>query len=126
MEISEMYSRLLNQAYTTLKEPLKRGFYLLELKELPNENNFLIAQDFLTSVLEKNEELDDINTELNLERFMKTNDVEIKKHINLVSESFYCNNWKEARINLLKLNYFINLEQKIKRKATDFLSENKR
>lgn len=125
LEISETYSRLVNKAYTTLKDPLKRGFYLLELKNLSPDETFPIDEEFLTTIMEKNEELESINSESSLKIFMKANREEINKHINLISKSFHCDNWKEARTNLLKLNYFINLDSKIKGKQSDVIFSKK-
>lgn len=119
LEISEIYSRLLNKAYSTLKDPSMRGFYLLDLQKLPVDDSFLIEKEFLMSVMEKNEELESINNTNSLQKFMNDNKEIIDKQIHLISNSFYSNNWKEARINLLKLNYFISLESKIKAKKTE-------
>ena len=56
--LSAEWSSLINKAYTTLSTPIRRGEYLLKLKdvEIP-EGNTAVDKEFLMEMMERNEEV---------------------------------------------------------------------
>ena len=66
------YSALVNKAYSTLTNPLKRGMYLLQLNGLSIEEDAKeMDKEFLMEIMERNEEIEhekdaDVLRQLNL------------------------------------------------------------
>ena len=58
--LSMQWATLVNSAYGTLKEPLKRALYMLELKEMEIADNPALSPEFLMGQIELREELEDI------------------------------------------------------------------
>lgn len=115
--ISLEWSSLVNKAYKTLLAPIKRGEYILQQNgiELPQDNSAL-DQIFLMEMMERNEEVDEANTEGDLRKLL----VKVRKELSATSEelskSFEGNNLKSAVAIIVKMKYFISLEGSIKEK----------
>ncbi len=58
--LSMQWTTLLNTAHTTLKEPLKRAVYMLELRQVKIAENPVLPPDFLMHQIELREELEAI------------------------------------------------------------------
>ncbi|KAJ8882721.1 hypothetical protein PR048_014534 [Dryococelus australis] len=71
--ISEEYSSLLNKAYATLTDPLKRAIYMLELRNVFIQEDSIQSPEFLLEIMEKNEELVETEDADNLKTFDKKN-----------------------------------------------------
>lgn len=58
--LSMQWTTLINSAYATLKEPLSRALYMLELNEVSIEDNPVLSPGFLMEQIELREELEEI------------------------------------------------------------------
>lgn len=117
MQISEEYSRLVNQAYNTLRHPFNRAEYLLSIQGIVlSEENTALDPEFLMEVMEKNDELEQIDSENSLEKFNNINNKIINEYVKQLSRTFQDQEFMAARDLLLKMKYFLNIDQKIKEK----------
>lgn len=120
MDISDEYSRLVNKAYTTLRNPLSRGLYMLDIKGVSiDDDSGKMDKAFLLDVLEKNEEVENIKDEEALQKLLQSNSNEITKYIKSASNAFKANNLEMAREVLMKMKYFVNIENEIKKKKSE-------
>ncbi|XP_063172010.1 iron-sulfur cluster co-chaperone protein HscB isoform X2 [Candoia aspera] len=99
---SEQHAALINHAYRTLRSPLSRGLYLLELSgvELAAGSDAEAEPGFLAEVLELNEQLAAAHSGASL----------------AAVEGLLADDLHEARRLLGKMKYFANLEEKLKEK----------
>jgi molecular chaperone HscB len=58
--LSMQWATVINEAYTTLKSPLKRAIYILKLKACDIEHNPTLPGEFLMAQIDLREELEDI------------------------------------------------------------------
>ncbi|XP_014608351.1 PREDICTED: iron-sulfur cluster co-chaperone protein HscB, mitochondrial isoform X1 [Polistes canadensis] len=114
--ISESLSSLLNKAYSTLTNPLKRGLYMLQLKgiSIPEETTS-INPEFLMEIMERNEEIESaLNDKEKVVRLMQENKIILHKLSKKVADSFRNNNLEQAKEVLVKMKYYANIENKLK------------
>ncbi|QTM69113.1 Fe-S protein assembly co-chaperone HscB [Buchnera aphidicola (Hormaphis cornu)] len=123
-------STLINQMYSVLKNPLKRGKYILFLHGIDiNHQEHLLYHDetLLHEQFNLNVQLDKMkkqnSNQIQLNLFLK----ELKKNekINLKNMEYYFHikNWNKAKINLIKLMFLkkiINKTEKIIEDRTNF------
>lgn len=64
-QFSETLSSLVNNAYSTLIHPLKRGLYMLKLNDITiSEETDNMNAEFLMEIMEKNEEIEDVGDDV--------------------------------------------------------------
>lgn len=109
----------INQAYQTLKHPLKRAEYMLSLCgfDLANEQHTLRDTAFLIEQLELREELDAIERKADSESLlaefdMRLNDT-IKQRSALMVQQLNGERWSEAADNVRKLRFSDKLQQQV-------------
>ncbi|XP_032084893.1 iron-sulfur cluster co-chaperone protein HscB [Thamnophis elegans] len=115
---SEQHAALVNLAYHTLRSPLSRGLYLLELRgvELAAGSDAEAEPGFLAEVLELNEQLAAAESEASLaglERLLAAKQAALVQEL---SGAFERDDLPEAKRLLGKMKYFANLEEKVKEK----------
>ncbi|CAG9791518.1 unnamed protein product [Diatraea saccharalis] len=113
-EISEKYSSLVNEAYKTLLEPLARGIYMLKLRgqEIP-ENSEVGDQAFLMEIMEKNEEVENAETDEEIMKLNKENKAKISDLQKLVSRAFFDGDMKRVKKLLIRMKYYTSIDQQI-------------
>lgn len=97
-------------------KPLSRGLYLLELKgnSLDEKENEVDAE-FLAEVMEINEDIMEVaNQPEKMKAFEETNAKRVEEYVREISDAFEKNNIPRAKVNLIKLKYFANIDDKIK------------
>ncbi|OWF47933.1 iron-sulfur cluster co-chaperone protein HscB, mitochondrial-like [Mizuhopecten yessoensis] len=114
-DLAAIQSSLVNKAYATLTKPLPRALYLLELNNLPvEEANSDVDPDFLMEVMEINEELAEVDSPEALQGMQTENDQRVKDCFLEISKAFQDGNMVLAKEHVIKLTYYINVEEKIK------------
>ncbi|XP_048369849.1 iron-sulfur cluster co-chaperone protein HscB [Sphaerodactylus townsendi] len=117
-EFSEQHSALVNEAYDTLRRPLSRGLYLLQLRgvELQTGADSEADPEFLSEIMEINEKLaatDQEDARAELEVHIAAKQEELAKD---VAQAFDQDDLQKAKRVLAKMKYFANLEEKVKSK----------
>ncbi|KAL0867808.1 hypothetical protein ABMA27_008510 [Loxostege sticticalis] len=112
-EISEIYSSLVNEAYNTLLEPLARGIYMLKLrgKEIPE--NTEVDQGFLMKIMEKNEEVENAETEEDIMKLNQENKAMIKDLQKKLSTAFFDGDLKRVTKLLSIMKYYTSIDSQI-------------
>ncbi|XP_038214099.1 iron-sulfur cluster co-chaperone protein HscB isoform X2 [Zerene cesonia] len=112
-EISEKYSSLVNEAYKTLLEPLSRGIYMLRLrgKEIPESTE--LDREFLMKIMEKNEEVENAETENEIMKLNKENKAIIKDLQKRVSTAFFDGDLKRVVKLLGEMKYYTSIDNQI-------------
>ena len=117
-ENSENWSALVNEAYATLLNPMKRALYLLEFygdplleKEQPQ-----LDAEFLTEIMELNEELDEADTSETIEAFGNSINERIDDLHGSLIDKFEVKEIAQAKMIVAKMQYFHNLKTQIKEK----------
>ncbi|XP_066466072.1 iron-sulfur cluster co-chaperone protein HscB [Tiliqua scincoides] len=115
---SEQQSSLVNKAYRTLRSPLSRGLYLLELHgvELEKGTDPEADLDFLSEVLEMNEKLAQAGSDGKIEALEADLAAKQEELTEGVSRAFDQGDLQGAKKLLAKMKYFANLEDKLKAK----------
>ncbi|XP_069138489.1 iron-sulfur cluster co-chaperone protein HscB-like [Argopecten irradians] len=114
-ELAEIQSSMVNKAYTTLTKPLSRALYLLELNKLPvEEANSDVDPDFLMEIMEINEELADADSPESIQAIQNENNERIDDCFMEISNAFKDKNILLAREHVIKMTYYVNVDDKIK------------
>ena len=122
--IAVQKSAEVNDAYQTLKQPLKRAEYILTLRgvELPNEQHtfgdtsFLLRQMELREMLDDVKHADDIDTAL--ENAQSELNQEYQQHFNLLQSQINENSAEANKLacdNLRKLKFYQKLNIEVER-----------
>ncbi|XP_068623778.1 iron-sulfur cluster co-chaperone protein HscB [Battus philenor] len=112
-EISEKYSSLVNEAYKTLLDPLSRGIYMLKLRGIEISENTEIDQEFLMTIMEKNEEVENADTEEEIMKLNKENKEHIKNLQKKVSQAFFDGDLKSVTKLLHHMKYYTSIDNQI-------------
>ncbi|RVE46901.1 hypothetical protein evm_008462 [Chilo suppressalis] len=113
-EVSEIYSSLVNEAYKTLLEPLARGIYMLKLRgqEMP-ENSEIGDQAFLMDIMEKNEEVENAETDEEIVRLNKENKAIINELQKSISRAFFDGDLNTVTKLLIRMKYYTSIDNQI-------------
>lgn len=76
-QFSETLSSLVNNAYSTLIHPLKRGLYMLKLNDITiSEETDNANAEFLMEIMEKNEEIEDVGDDVEkIKKLVQENEI---------------------------------------------------
>lgn len=122
--IAVQKSAEINDAYQTLKQPLKRAEYILTLRnvELPNEQHTFGDTNFLMRQMELRELLDDVkhakDIDLALEHAQQALNQEYQDHFDLLKTQINENNSAANKLacdNLRKLKFYQKLNIEVER-----------
>lgn len=114
-------SSLINKAYETLSDPLKRAQYILLMQagiDLSNDEvgKSLQFQDkaMLFEMMEIHERLESIMNERELEDMKKENQSKIKELCETLTELFEAKEWDKAALATIRLKYCYNIKNALK------------
>ena len=112
---------LLNTAYNTLKSPLKRATYLLELQGINafDEKDTQMDEDFLMAQIEHRETLEQAKNFDEIERFIDIITPLEDEHIVSIEREFKQNNLQTIKNLVRQLRFY----QQLKQQANELLDE---
>lgn len=115
---------LINTAYDTLKSPLKRATYLLELSNINafDEKDTQMDADFLMAQIEYRQALERLEIDENIneiEGFIGKMDILEKQYITDISQFFKAKNLEKVKQNVRELRFY----QQLKNHANELLDE---
>ncbi|KXS09187.1 Co-chaperone Hsc20 [Gonapodya prolifera JEL478] len=112
LRLSEVQSSFINKAYQTLKDPLPRALYLLSLRDIPvSESDTLDDTELLMEILELREELEEAETQEEVDDIRSRNDVVTDKLLLQLSEAFRADPADYAVLKrlVIELQYRVNV-----------------
>ncbi|KAJ1092649.1 hypothetical protein NDU88_005759 [Pleurodeles waltl] len=117
-DLAEKQSSLVNKAYRTLLTPLSRGLYLLELNGITigEGTDTDVDMPFIVEVMEINEKLEDALDETEVQDIGNFIDAKYEELTEDVSTAFEKGDVQDAKLLLIKMKYFSNLQEKVKTK----------
>lgn len=114
-------SSLINKAYETLRDPLARACYLLELHggSAPGEEDFFDNPELLEAVMTTREELDEAATEDALKAVIDENQVRYEETVRALGEAFAKLDLDEGRKKTTELRYWANIAKVAREKESE-------
>lgn len=113
---AEGTSALINEAYKTLQDPLRRAQYLLALRGIDvAEVERLKVEDpeLLMEVLEVREAIEAAQEEKELEDMKKDNDANIERSEGILDEAFRQDDVQRAMDEAVRLRYWTNIKESL-------------
>lgn len=109
---------MVNRAYKTLLLPLTRAEYLLQMNGVPiPEDNSVLDAEFLMEMMEKNEEIEEAESEDLLLEYLQKNQEEIKDLLPELEDAFTTGYFEQAVRTLIRMRYLYSIENSIKTKG---------
>ncbi|ALG68878.1 co-chaperone HscB [Beggiatoa leptomitoformis] len=108
---------LINEAFQTLKQPVNRARYLLELQgvSLNNDSDTFMDATFLMAQMELRETLAEIKNQINplaaLSQFLTTLNKQSQTLIDKLNQQFTQQDWQAARNSVRQLQFFNRLQE---------------
>ena len=108
-------STQVNDAYQTLKNPIKRAQYILDLNQINPDKG--LGNDFLIQQMEYEETLEDLNDKKELDAFKLEIDAKLSSELNCIENNIdHKSDLIEASYHLLKATFLAKFAEKIKLK----------
>jgi len=104
--IAARLSSLVNDAYTTLNNPVRRAFYILEREGFHHEGEESIDDPTLImDILEQHENLEHAQSQEEVDAIRAENKDEYDAVVQRISELVEARNWQEVKNNSIALKY---------------------
>eukprot|EP00051_Salpingoeca_urceolata_P027735 m.483049 g.483049 ORF g.483049 m.483049 type:complete len:303 (+) comp22753_c0_seq1:1790-2698(+) len=118
---SAEWSSLVNKAYQTLRNPLARGEYMLELhgQPLTEETSELVSQEFLMTIFEINEQLLDADTTEKRSAVRRAAEDKIAQLSEVLEHSFATSDIAAAQGALAHMKYYCNIVDNVRGQSHD-------
>ena len=100
---------LINEAYETVKDPVKRGYHLLILQGAMGETeleNTINSPDLLEEIMEDREELDSCNTKSAIESLCAITKTKQSETLQQIEKLFSARDMPLAKLNLHRYRYY--------------------
>ena len=113
---AEGASALINEAYKTLQNPLRRAQYLLSLRGMDvaeDETAKVDDPDLLMDVLEMRENIEDAEEESDLAPMKEANDAKIGESVRVLEVAFKEDDMETAKGEAVKLRYWMNIKESL-------------
>ena len=113
---AEGTSALINEAYRTLQDPLRRAQYLLQLQGIDvAEDETLKTEDMdlLMEVLNAREAIESAQEEADLEGMKTVNEGRIRESVDVLKQAFSKADTATAKTEAVKLRYWSNIKESI-------------
>ncbi|XP_043225932.1 co-chaperone protein HscB homolog [Amphibalanus amphitrite] len=113
-ELAARESSFINQAYRTLKDPLKRSLYLLKLSGHPLEDGTTESDpEFLMEIMELNERLADMKSHDDVVALKHSNQEMLDNLQRSFAAAYDSGNFEEARKIAARMKYYANISNKV-------------
>jgi molecular chaperone HscB len=106
-------SMLVNEAYETLKSPLKRALHLLALHGM-TQDSLKPSQELLMEIMELREALSEIHTPIALDTFAQKNEDIKRDTLAKMAEAFSTPDLQAAADAATRLSYLIKIDDEIR------------
>jgi len=116
-QISDELSAFVNKAYAVLQDPMERAEYILSLKGIDShtrEKAITMDTEFLMTVMELNERVEEIANVEDLQSFRKDNSEMLKSLKTELDAAFMEENIEKAILAVSKMKYYDNVQKKLK------------
>ena len=113
---AEGTSALINEAYKTLQDPLRRAQYLLQLQGIDvAEDETLKTEDMelLMEVLDAREAIESAQEEADLDGMKTVNEERIKESVDVLKRAFSKADTETAKTEAVKLRYWSNIKESL-------------
>eukprot|EP00123_Amoebidium_parasiticum_P000965 comp11925_c0_seq1/m.6588 comp11925_c0_seq1/g.6588 ORF comp11925_c0_seq1/g.6588 comp11925_c0_seq1/m.6588 type:complete len:302 (-) comp11925_c0_seq1:407-1312(-) len=111
---SAMLSSHLNRAFSTLRDPLNRGLYMLEQHGLGVEEGEKISDmGLLMEIMEVNEALEDAHSLQEVQELGKRNAVKLEEAVQAASKAFKAGDLQAAKQALVRLRFYSNVAKSV-------------
>ncbi|TKA54229.1 hypothetical protein B0A55_12784, partial [Friedmanniomyces simplex] len=112
---AEGLSSLINEAYRTLQDPLKRAQYLLLQHgiDVEDESSKLSGGELLMEVMEAREAVEEAENEEDLSLLKAENGERIAESVGVLDLAFASGEWEAAAREAIRLRYWKNIEESI-------------
>jgi molecular chaperone HscB len=113
---AEGLSMLINEAYKTLQDPLRRAQYLLSLRGIDvaeDETAKVEDPELLMEVLEMREAIEAVEEEGELVPLKEDNDVKIEDSTKVLDEAFKNDDLELAKAETVRLRYWVNIKESL-------------
>ncbi|KAF4972193.1 hypothetical protein FZEAL_9655 [Fusarium zealandicum] len=113
---AEAMSARINDAYKTLANPLLRAQYLLSLRgvDVANDETLKVEEpDLLMLVLEAREEIEEAESEEDLEEPLAANNARIAESEEILERAFQNDNIEAAKHEAVRLRYWVNIKESL-------------
>lgn len=112
--ISEEYSSLINKAYVTLQTPLNRALHLLHLRNVHiNEDDKVNETNFLSKIMELNEEIEEANSPEELNALNDKNKATLNELVAEISKYFAEDDLVNVKNSVVKMKYYESINLRI-------------
>ncbi|QPG73613.1 hypothetical protein FOA43_000925 [Brettanomyces nanus] len=120
-EVTHTSSSLINKAYDTINDPLKRSQYLLNLNanidltsdEATHKYEFA-DQDTLMRILEIHENLEEMTNQKEAEKFRRENQIRINESIEKLDILYSKKDYEAIAMETIRLKYWYNIKNVLK------------
>ncbi|KAJ2151485.1 molecular chaperone [Coemansia sp. RSA 637] len=113
-QLAESQSSWINHAYSTLKDPLQRAHYMLELRNAAvREDDNVVDPELLSEIMETREAIEAAGSEAEIAALREINDEEIKETVRMLEQAFGEEEMEEAQHLTRRLQYLKRVDQTI-------------
>lgn len=111
--LSLQYSAFINEAFQTLKNPLKRAIYLLQMANvsMDSEQNTVMDTEFLQEQLELREKVEELNNVHEKELFLQGLEGRIQSTYQIFAQLYQQQSLSQAQQTVAKLQFLEKLYQ---------------
>ncbi|XP_026178471.1 iron-sulfur cluster co-chaperone protein HscB [Mastacembelus armatus] len=122
-EYSESQSALVNKAYKTLLKPLSRGVYMLKLQGMHIEDGTESGteSEFLIKLMEINEALHEAQTPEEANQIGQDTKGKLTDLTEQIDTALRQGELHAAKALLVQMKYYANVEEKVKKKLSEFM-----
>jgi molecular chaperone HscB len=109
--LADAQATALNNAYTTLKDPLSRAIYLLSLKNIQIHDTTKSNPEFLLKVMQEWESVEDATTPAELQELNQQNQERITLLLSQLKQAFDNQDYEKFKEWTIELKYWTSLKE---------------